>query len=114
MVGPTAGGVQDLIALDPSAYWDTSCTPPGTPTGSGCINSPLGLSSPRLIRMAFFDPRFPVASGRTYVTAANVGGFFIEGVQPSGDVTGVYTSVPSQEGTTNPSCSFLQLVQLVQ
>lgn len=105
MVGPTKQGVQALIDLDPTAFWDTGC---------GCVNSPLGADSPRLIRIAFFDPRFAVVPGRTYVTVIKVGGFFIEGVQPKGDVLGRYTQVSSQGGTPDPACSFLQTVQLVK
>ena len=105
MNGPTKDGVQELIDKDPSAFWDTGC---------GCVKSPLGASSPRLIRIAFFDPRFPVNSGRKFVTVINVGGFFIEGVQPNGDVFGRYTLVFSLGGLPDPSCSFLHTVQLVQ
>jgi hypothetical protein len=105
MVGPTVQGVQALIDLDPTAFWDASCT---------CANSPLGASSPRLIRMAFFDPRFPVVSGRNYVTVVKVGGFFLEGVQAGGDVTGRYTQVIAFGGPPDPNCSFLQFVQLVK
>ena len=112
MVGPTKQGVEALINLDPTAVWDTGCN---------CVtNSPYGSSSPRLVRIAFFDPRFPVVSGRNYLTAANVGGFFIEGVQPNGDVIGRFTLVPSQGGipapggTSTASCTFLRAVQLVK
>lgn len=105
MNGPTKDGVQNLIDEDPSAFWDTGC---------GCMKSPLGASSPRLIRIAFFDPRFPVESGRKYITVINVGGFFIESVQSNGDVIGRYTLVPSLGGIPDPTCSFLNTVQLVQ
>ena len=105
MVGPTVQGVQALIDLDPTAFWDTSCN---------CANSPLGAKSPRLIHMAFFDPRLPVVSGRNYVTVVKVGGFFIEGLQAGGDVTGYYTQVIAQGGPPDPNCSFLQIVQLVK
>lgn len=104
MMGPTKQGVQDLIDLDPTAFWDASC---------GCVNSPQGTSSPRLIRIAFFDPRFPVAPGRSYVTVISNGGFFLEGVQADGDVTGRYTTVSSLGGTPDSTCTFIQTVQLV-
>jgi len=109
MVGPTRQGVQDLYALDPSAFWDTACVTPG-----GCMSSSMGTSSPRLIRMGLFDPSKPVDSGRNFVTVIKIGGFFIEGVQSNGDVTGRYTLVASQGGIPDPACSFLQVVQLVQ
>ena len=105
MSGPTKDGVQHLIGQDSSAFWDTGC---------GCVKSPLGASSPRLIRIAFFDPRFPVESGRKHITVINVGGFFIEGVQSNGEVNGRYSLVPSLGGIFDPACSLLQTVQLVQ
>ncbi len=105
MKGPTKQGVEDLIAQDPTATWDAGCN---------CVNSPLGSSSPRLIRIALFDPRLPVVSGRNYVTVIKVGGFFLASIQPNGDVIGRYTDVSSQGGTPNPACTFLQVVQLVR
>jgi hypothetical protein len=105
MVGPTKQGVEDLIALDPTASWDTGCN---------CVNSPEGASSPRMIRIAFFDPGYPVESGRNYVTVIKVGGFFLEGVASNGDVTGRYTQVIAYGGPANPACAGLQVVQLVK
>lgn len=104
MVGPTKQGLEDLIALDPTAFWDAGCK---------CVNSPKGASSPRLIHIAFFDPRLPVVSGRPYVTIAKVGGFFVNNVQPNGDVIGYYTQVVASGGAHDPACSGLQVVQLV-
>lgn len=105
MVGPTKQGVQDLIALDPTAFWDGGCN---------CVNSPKGASSPRLIRIAFFDPRLPVGGGRTFVTVVKVGGFFVDNVQPNGDVIGYYTQVVASGGPPDPACAGLQTVQLVK
>lgn len=103
--GPTKAGVDDLIALDPTAFWDTGCN---------CVNSPKGISSPRMIRIAFFNPGIPVISGRQYVTVIKVGGFFVEGVANNGDVTGRYTQVIAYGGQANPACAGLQTVQLVK
>lgn len=94
MVGPTKQGVQDIIAQDPSAYWDAGCN---------CARSPLGTNSPRLRPFAFFDPRLPVDSGRNYVTVIKVGGFFIEGLQGN-DVVGRFTPVAAKGGTADPAC----------
>lgn len=105
MQGPTKHGVDDLIALDPAAFWDTGCN---------CVNSPQGNSSPRMIRIAFFDPRYPARPGRNYVTVIKVGGFFLESVANNGDVTGRYTQVTAFGGQANPACAGLQVVQLVK
>ncbi len=107
MQGPTKQGIQALIDLDPNAQWDSSCT-----CVTGSQFGPTG--SPRLIHIAFFDPRFPVISGRNYITVVNVGGFFVKSVDSQGDVVGNYTRVPSQGGTPNPACTLLSTVQLVQ
>ncbi len=107
--GPTAQGVQDLIDLDPTAFWDPDCK---------CANSPKGINSPRLIRIGLFDPRDPPSSGRQSVTVIKVGGFFVESVVPSGpnkgNVTGYFTQVAASGGTPDPACAGLQTVQLVK
>lgn len=109
MVGPTRAGVQALIDLDPTAFWDTSCGPPG-----GCLRSPLGTDSPRLIRIPFFDPRNPPNPGRGTLFVSNMAGFFLEALQ-SNDVIGRYTWMFSQAGTADSNCGgFLKSVQLVQ
>lgn len=104
MVGPTKQGVQDLIDKDPSAYWDAGCN---------CVNSTLGTSSPRLKPFAFFDPRLPYESGRTYVTVAKVGGFFIETLQGN-DVIGRFTPVAVSGAPPSPVCAGLKTVVLVK
>jgi hypothetical protein len=106
MVGPTTQGARALIDLDPTASWDAGC---------GCVvNSAFGPSSPRLIRIGFFDPRLPVVSGRNYVTVIKVGGFILEGIGAGGDATGYFTQVLAFGGPPDPACPFLQTVQLVQ
>jgi len=105
MKGPTKHGVETLINQDPTASWDTACN---------CLKSPLGVNSPRLVRIPFSDPRDAYISGRTSRIVANVGGVFLESIQPNGDVIGRYTWVPSMGGASNPSCSLVRLVQLVR
>lgn len=103
-VGPTQQGVQALIDQDPTAFWDSSCN---------CANSPKGINSPRLIRIAFFDPRLPVDPGRNYVTVIKVGGFFLDHIQGK-DVIGRFTQVAAFGGAPDPGCAGLQTVQLVK
>jgi hypothetical protein len=104
-VGPTKQGADDLIALDPTAFWDTSLNK---------VNSPKGASSPRMIRIAMFDPRDPATPGRNNVTVIKVGGFFLEGVANKGDITGRYAQVTAFGGPADPACAGLQTVQLVK
>ena len=45
MMGPTVKGAADLIAQDPSAYWDTSCS---------CVKgSAYGQHSPRIFPIPY-------------------------------------------------------------
>lgn len=106
--GPTRLGVEALMNLDPTAVWNTSCS---------CVDSKYGSNSARLIRIAFFDPRFPPTPGRSSVSVVNVGGFFLEDIRPNGDVIGRFTLVPSLGGAPAPpgaGCTFLRTVQLVK
>jgi Flp pilus assembly protein TadG len=97
MVGPTIQGARDLIDLDPLAYWDD---------GSQSIMGSDYGTSPRVIKIGFFDPRYTPRSGRTYVIVSKLGAFFIESVAGNGQVNGVYMDLatvgeecdPSQQG----------------
>jgi len=81
MVGPTAQGVDELVALDPTAYWDT---------GTNRVISSMN-PSPRIKLVPIFDPYYynvGKQSGRNAdLKAANFIGFFVEGMQGN-DVTG--------------------------
>jgi len=79
MVGPTSQGMDELMALDPSAQWDGS--------SQSIINS-AWARSPRIALVPFFDPTLPPVSGRNYVTVTKIGAFFIENLGPGGEVTG--------------------------
>jgi hypothetical protein len=74
MVGPTDQGIDDLIAKDPNAYWDTSCN---------CVKgSAYGGSSPRISPIPLYDPMYYATGKQNGRTAdfkmANWIGFFIE------------------------------------
>ncbi len=84
MVGPTAHGMEDLIAQDPGARWD-----PGT---KSIVGSAYG-SSPRVGLVPFFDPTLSPESGRNYVTVAKIGAFFIEDIGGGGEVTGRFIQI---------------------
>jgi hypothetical protein len=79
MVGPTRQGMDELIALDPGATWDSA--------SNTVINSAYG-KSPRIALVPLFDPTLAPGSGRNYVTVTQVGAFFIEQTGPGGEVTG--------------------------
>ena len=75
MVGPTNQGMEDLIARDPSAYWDDYNDKPVSTMHP----------SPRVVAIPLFDPVFYDAgkrSGRNAdLKAVNYMGFFIEEMQ---------------------------------
>jgi hypothetical protein len=73
MVGPTTQGIDDLMALDPTAYWDTTARQ---------VVSPLG-KSPRVFPIPLYDPdvyQEGKQNGRTAtLVSRNWVGFFLEG-----------------------------------
>jgi hypothetical protein len=65
---------QDLIAMDPTAYWED-------PPGCNCVISPMGLSSPRIRAIPLFDPTTYVLAGSSAnFQISNFVGVFIEAV----------------------------------
>jgi hypothetical protein len=80
MVGPTRQGINELIAMDPAAYWDGNCV----------ANSAYpGTSSPRIVKIPFYDPNDPPSSGRNSITVVGLGAFFVQEMQGK-DVIGVF------------------------
>jgi Flp pilus assembly protein TadG len=76
MNGPTVSGIEDLIAQDPAARWDSSCN---------CIrNSAFGAKSPRLFPIPLYDPVYYSEGKRNGryadLKVANWIGFFAEEV----------------------------------
>jgi Flp pilus assembly protein TadG len=110
MVGPTRQGVEDLIALDPEAYWDTA------------TNRVVSTKnpSPRVKVVPVFDPLYwneGKRNGRTAdLKAANFIGFFIEGMRGNdvvGRITPVSGLVDGHAGDA-PQGSFPRTIRLVQ
>jgi hypothetical protein len=73
MVGPTVQGLDDLMALDPTAYWDTA---------QKKVVSPLG-KSPRVFPIPLYDPDVYDSGKQTGRNASLISrnwiGFFLEG-----------------------------------
>lgn len=82
MVGPTNQGLDELIADDPDATWDTDTS---SIVGSKYANP---LQSPRVALIPFYDPSQPQVSGRNSVYVYQLGAVFIESATKSGEVTG--------------------------
>jgi hypothetical protein len=105
MIGPTQQGVDQLINMDPNAFWDDAI--------GEIANSAYGsASSPRIIRIVFFNPADPPISGKTTVVVTNIASLFLESIAPGGVVTARVMRTSGTEPTELPSA--LQYVRLVE
>jgi putative Flp pilus-assembly TadE/G-like protein len=117
-VGPTAHGMEDLIAKDPSATWnpstksvENSCAQAATPCAS---------VSPRIVAVPIYDTGYffdGQQTGRTQVRIVNILGFFLDQMQGN-NVVGYFTTVPGLKiggaGNVAPDAAFMKVVQLVR
>jgi hypothetical protein len=111
MVGPTKQGTDDLVAKDPDAKWDTNCN---------CVVNSAFPVSPRIARIPLYDP-VAYAEGQqsgknATLTMVNYLGFFIEGTNGAGQVTGRITPIGGLVTGNGPAAvgSFPKVIQLVQ
>ena len=119
MVGPTSHGMDDLIALDPSATWDEATQS----VQNSCAQSanPCATSSPRIVAIPVFDTEWfhqGQQTGRTQLRIVNILGFFIDRMQGQ-DVQGVFMRVPGvlvagAGSNVNPNAAFMQVPLLVR
>src|SRR5262249_30054440 len=90
-IGPTKKGIEDLVAQDPSAYWDTSTQTIKGSCAPGC--TPPVAFSPRIIALAVYDvDKFDNSythgdwtycpGGGTCVQIVNFLAFFVSGIDP--------------------------------
>jgi Flp pilus assembly protein TadG len=89
MVGPTSQGTNDLVLKDPYATWDTACN---------CVKGSAFPISPRIAIVPLYNPTVfeqGKQSGKSspQLQVANYMGFFIQGVDNSGNVTGRITPI---------------------
>jgi hypothetical protein len=88
--GPTSSGVDNLVALDPSSYWDSGTNSPqgGCMATNSCTNADGPNISPRIVPIALFNTlayyNEATASGCNgtgcVAQVVNLVGFFIEGM----------------------------------
>jgi hypothetical protein len=112
MVGPTQSGVNQLIARDPGAQWDTSCN---------CVKGSAFPSSPRIGIVPLYNPLLYAQDQQTgkshpQLVVVNYLGFFIENVNGGGDVMGRITPVGGLiRGNGGPATgAFPRVIRLVQ
>jgi Flp pilus assembly protein TadG len=104
MIGPTQQGVQDLINQDPGASWD--------PTSGGVSGSAYGAAgSPRIIRIAFFDPSDPPTSGKTTVVVTNIASLFLESINNGVVTTRVMLATGQMPGGNPGALQFVRLIE---
>jgi Flp pilus assembly protein TadG len=117
MIGPTRQGVNDLIALDPNAQWDT-----GTDSviNSCATATPSCGTSPRVVPIPVFDTATYYTTRRQGLpefVVVNILGFFIDRMQGN-DVVGWITEAPgtvrAATAPIDPSASFLTQIQLIR
>jgi Flp pilus assembly protein TadG len=113
MVGPTNQGVDDLIALDPNAYWDTQ-------HNAVYRNGQQVSTSPRIFPIPLYDPQIYAdgqASGRGIeLEVANWVGFFVTGRSGNniyGRITPVSGIVDGDAGPA-PKGAFPKVIRLVE
>jgi hypothetical protein len=111
MAGPTLQGIQDLIAKDPNARWNSSL--------KKVENSAFGIS-PRVAPIPLYDPaKYAVAkkNGRTAeFEVANWLGFFIDRIV-GGDVHGFITPIGGNLDANSPPGApeaFAKVIVLVE
>jgi len=108
MNGPTNQGMQDLVALDPSAYWDQA---------SKAVRGSLFPISPRIVLIPIYDPRIPIVSGRRSVIVSKVVAFFIEQMTGNGEVRGRFIKSAGLGAPCAPgqySSGFIRQLSLIE
>jgi hypothetical protein len=117
MIGPTRQGVNDLIAQDPNASWDTGTN---SVINSCATATPSCGTSPRVVPIPVFDTSTYYTTNRQGLptfTIVNILGFFIDRMQGN-DVVGYLTEAPgtvrSATAPIDPSASFLTQIQLIR
>jgi hypothetical protein len=94
MEGPTMQGIDELMALDPNAHWNTSCR---------CVMGSNTTISPRITPLPLYDPKKYAegkANGRNAdFWLANILGFFIDRRQGNQ----VYGYITPISGVINPN-----------
>ena len=111
IVGPTVSGVEDLIAQDPTAYWDDD---------TDSVKSPLGRS-PRIFPIPLYDPDYYQSgkvNGRN-ATLRMMGwiGFFVEGLNGNevyGRICPILGTIDPDAGPAPEGASVPLAVQLVE
>lgn len=115
MVGPTNQGVKTLVNEDPDAKWEEYVDTDGVRKGR-IIDSAYAdpMESPRVIKIALFDPLQITSSGMQTIKFNNFALFFIEEQNsPQDPVKGRFLNYVAGE-TAPVTGSLVRVLQLVQ
>ena len=117
MIGPTRQGVNDLIALDPNARWDTNTN---SVVNSCATATPSCGASPRVVPIPVYDTATYYTTKRAGLpefVIVNILGFFIDRMQGN-DVVGYLTEAPGLTSSATPAidprAAFLFNIQLIR
>jgi hypothetical protein len=107
MVGPTNKGMDDLIKMDPDAYWD--------PTTQSIQDSDFA-QSPRIVLIPIYDPRVPVLPGHQgTIQVVKLAAFFMERMEGPAEVRGRFIKARATgEPCTAGQVSFLFNLNLIR
>jgi hypothetical protein len=104
MVGPTKEGIEDLIDLDPTATWDAA---------NNTVNSPLGLNSPRVIKVVLYDPDEVAKSGKQAIKVNNIALLFVESYSNNTkNISGRF--IKYADGNSAGNGTLVKVLQLVE
>lgn len=111
MIGPTFQGVSDLIDQDPGAQWDEA-----TQSITGSQFGGDGMTSPRVVKIAIFDPSEIEGSGMQTIRFNNFALMFIEDQQSMRDpVVGRFLYYVNGEESAGPvTGSLVRYLRLVE
>jgi len=118
MVGPTFQGISELIDADPTARWN-----PDLNGGRGGVERPsgnswveVGTSSPRVVKMALFDPTQITGPGMGSIEFNNFALMFLEDMpNPSSPLRGRFMYFVGGEPTSGPvDGSLVRYLRLVE
>lgn len=109
MVGPSYFGIKDLISLDPTATWD--------PIGDSVMNSKAEnwLDSPRVIKIALWDPVEISKSGKTSIKFTNIALMFVESQKKMQDpIIARFITYAQGSATTGPGGPLIKTLRLIE
>jgi hypothetical protein len=112
---PTVEGVEDLVAMDPNAYWDPNAI---DPLGAGAVVGSKWSSwraSPRVIKIALYDPAEMYKGGKITISFTNIAEMFIEEVKKNdASVTARFIIYAQGTATPGPGGPLVKVIRLVE